>query len=229
MVFGAFLLSTSIFAQSKIEGKVLDDSGILPGATVVEKGTANGTTTDFDGQFELEVTGTAEIEISFVGYKTTTILITGDTDLGEVFLVVDDNVLEEVFITGTVDLAKDRETPVAVSTITAIEIQKNLGTQELPELLNNTPSVYATKQGGGFGDSRINIRGFDQRNTAVMVNGQPVNDMENGWVYWSNWAGLADVTSAMQVQRGLGASKLAIASVGGTINVVTKSSDVAEG
>ena len=172
MVIGVILLSTSIFAQSKIEGKVLDDSGILPGATIVEKGTANGATTDFDGHFELEVTGTAEIEISFVGYKTTTILITGDTDLGEVFLVVDDNVLEEVFITGTVDLAKDRETPVAVSTITAIEIQKNLGTQELPELLNNTPSVYATKQGGGFGDSRINIRGFDQRNTAVMVNGR---------------------------------------------------------
>ena len=55
-----------------------------------------------------------------------------------------------------------------------------------------------------------------------MINGQPVNDMENGWVYWSNWAGLADVTTAMQVQRGLGASKLAISTVGGTINVVTK-------
>ena len=229
MVVGLFFLSTSIYAQSKIEGTVLDESGILPGANVVEKGTANGTTTDFDGHFEMEVKGTAEIEISFVGYKTKTILITSDINLGEIVLVVDDNALEEIFITGTVDLAKDRETPVAVSTITAIEIRKNLGTQELPELLNNTPSVYATKQGGGYGDSRINIRGFDQRNTAVMINGQPVNDMENGWVYWSNWAGLADVTSAMQVQRGLGASKLAIASVGGTINVVTKSSEVAEG
>ena len=58
-----------------------------------------------------------------------------------------------------------------------------------------------------------------------MINGMPVNDMENGAVYWSNWAGLSDITSAMQVQRGLGASKLAIASVGGTINVVTNSSE----
>ncbi len=229
IVVGFFLLSTSILAQSKIEGTILDESGPLPGVNVVEKGTANGTTTDFDGRFELEVKGTAEIEISFIGYKTQTILVTGDINLGEISMVVDNNELEEIFITGTVDLAKDRETPVAVSTITAIDIQKNLGTQELPELLNNTPSVYATKQGGGYGDSRINIRGFDQRNTAVLINGMPVNDMENGWVYWSNWAGLADVTSAMQVQRGLGSSKLAIASVGGTINVVTKSSEIARG
>ena len=61
-----------------------------------------------------------------------------------------------------------------------------------------------------------------------MINGVPVNDMENASVYWSNWAGLSDVTSAMQVQRGLGSSKLAIASVGGTINVITKSSDMKE-
>jgi outer membrane cobalamin receptor len=59
----------------------------------------------------------------------------------------------------------------------------------------------------------LNIRGFDQRNIAVMINGVPVNDMENGAVYWSNWAGLSDVTS-VQVQRGLGSSKLAISSVG---------------
>jgi outer membrane cobalamin receptor len=89
--------------------------------------------------------------------------------------------------------------------------------------------VYATKSGGGFGDSKINIRGFAQENVAVMINGVPVNDMENGAVYWSNWAGLSDVTSAMQVQRGLGSSKLAIASVGGTINVVTRAADKKQG
>ena len=47
-----------------------------------------------------------------------------------------------------------------------------------------------------------------QRNVAVMIDGIPVNDMENGWVYWSNWFGLDAVTSNIQVQRGLGASKL---------------------
>ena len=133
--------------------------------------------------------------------------------------------IEQVVLTGVADIAKDRKTPVAVSTIKEAVIVEKLGNQEFPEVLNTTPSVYATKAGGSFGDSRINVRGFDQRNTAVMINGVPVNDMENGAVYWSNWAGLSDVTSAMQVQRGLGSSKLAIASVGGTINILTKSAD----
>ncbi|QDP85508.1 TonB-dependent receptor [Chryseobacterium sp. SNU WT5] len=133
--------------------------------------------------------------------------------------------IEQVVLTGVADIAKDRKTPVAVSTIKEAQIIDKLGNQEFPEILNSTPSVYATKGGGGFGDSRINVRGFDQRNTAVMINGVPVNDMEGGSVYWSNWAGLSDVTSAMQVQRGLGSSKLAIASVGGTINILTRAAD----
>ncbi|WP_018675130.1 TonB-dependent receptor [Riemerella columbina] len=133
--------------------------------------------------------------------------------------------IDGVVLTGVADIAKDRKTPVAVSTIKEAQIVEKLGNQEFPEILNTTPSVYATKSGGGFGDSRINIRGFGQENIAVLINGVPVNDMENGRVYWSNWAGLSDVTSAMQVQRGLGSSKLAIASVGGTINVLTRSAD----
>ena len=137
--------------------------------------------------------------------------------------------LDEVVITGVIDVVKERETPVAVSTIRASVIQEKLGNQEFPEILKTTPSVYATKTGGGYGDSRINVRGFDQRNTAVIINGQPVNDMENGWVYWSNWQGLSDIASSVQIQRGLGASKLAVPSVGGTINIVTKATDKREG
>lgn len=139
------------------------------------------------------------------------------------------NDIEQVVITGVADIAKDRKTPVAVSTIKEAQIVEKLGNQEFPEILNTTPSVYATKGGGGFGDSKLNIRGFSQNNIAVMVNGMPVNDMETGAVYWSNWAGLSDVTSAMQVQRGLGSSKLAIASVGGTVNILTRSADKKQG
>lgn len=133
--------------------------------------------------------------------------------------------IEQVVLTGVADIAKERKTPVAVSTIKEAQIVQRLGNQEFPEILNTTPSVYATKGGGGFGDGRLNVRGFDTSNTAVMINGVPVNDMEGGTVYWSNWAGLSDVTSAMQIQRGLGASKLAIASVGGTINIITRAAD----
>ncbi|PTX60192.1 TonB-dependent receptor-like protein [Kordia periserrulae] len=227
-----FFITSVAFAQGTITGKVTDDAGPLPGANIVEKGTSNGVSTNFNGEFTLNVTtSSGTIEISYVGFTTKSIpfnLNGGTQDLGSITLVAD-NSLDEVVIVGVVDIAKERETPVAVSTIKAEEIVERLGNQELPELLNATPSVYATKSGGGFGDSRINIRGFDQVNTAVLVNGVPVNDMENGAVYWSNWTGLADVASAIQVQRGLGSSKLAISSVGGTLNIVTKTTDRNEG
>ena len=232
-VFALLLISSVSIAQTTIEGKISDQTGPLPGVNILEKGTSNGTTSDFDGNFSLIVkNGKGVLEFSFVGMgkKDIPYNAQGETiNLGTITLSADENVLEEVIVTGTIDIAKDRETPVAVSTIKAVDIQNRLGNQEFPEILATTPSVYATKQGGGFGDSRINIRGFDQANTAVMINGQPVNDMENGWVYWSNWAGLSDVTTAMQVQRGLGSSKLAISSVGGTINVITQTSAAREG
>ena len=54
-----------------------------------------------------------------------------------------------------------------------------------------------------------------------MINGIPVNDMENGWVYWSNWDGVGDATSSIQVQRGMSAVNLATPSIGGTMNIIT--------
>ena len=74
--------------------------------------------------------------------------------------------------------AEERRTPVAFTDVSKAEIQAQLGSRDLPLVLNVTPSVYATAQGGGAGDARINVRGFNQRNTAVMINGVPVNDME---------------------------------------------------
>lgn len=229
------MLVSTVFSQGKITGTITDGQNSLPGTNVAIKGTKSGTTADFDGKFTINTTANSgELVISFIGYEAKTVKFSvttgGTTNLGTIVLNSNSNELSEVVVkSGVVDLAKDRKTPVAVSTIKASEIQEKLGTQEFPEILANTPSVYVTKAGGGFGDSRINIRGFDQRNVAVMINGVPVNDMENGAVYWSNWAGLSDVTSAMQVQRGLGSSKLAISSVGGTINVMTRTSDMKEG
>ena len=229
------MIVSTAFSQGKITGMITDGSGSLPGANVVIKGSTTATSTDFDGKFTLNATtSTGEIVISFLGYQNQTVKFSvsnGSTaNLGEIVLVSNSNELTEIVVKSTViDIAKDRKTPVAVSTIKAAEIQEKLGTQEFPEILRNTPSVYVTKSGGGFGDSRINIRGFNQNNIAVMINGMPVNDMENGSVYWSNWAGLSDVASAIQVQRGLGASKLVSPSVGGTINILTRAADRKEG
>ena len=143
--------------------------------------------------------------------------------------ILDVNLEEVVVSSRVIDVAKERETPIAVSTIAGSEVLLKTGNLEFPEVMNKTPGVYATKQGGGYGDSRISLRGFDQRNTSFLINGQPVNDMENGWVYWSNWQGLTDVTSGIQIQRGLGATSLAVPSVGGTVSIFTRSAEKAQG
>lgn len=225
-----FFITATVLGQTKITGTIVDETNqSLPGASVLEKGTTNGVSTDFDGKFSLTAkSNSGTLVISFIGYKSKQVAFSAaNSNLGSIKLE-EDNSLDEIVLVSN-SFAIDRKTPVAVSTIRAEEIELKLGTQEFPEILKSTPGVYATKQGGGYGDGRINLRGFNSENVAVMINGVPVNDMENGRVFWSNWAGLGDVTSAMQVQRGLGASKVAVPSIGGTINILTKTSDVEEG
>lgn len=228
------LYSVATYAQGTIKGQVSDAETDEPliGASVVLEGTTTGTVTDVNGNFSLQVkTGEQRIRVSYIGYvvQNITVSVSGGqtTDIGVVKLKSDAVGINEVMVLASV--ATSRKTPVAVSAIEPIQIAEKLGTQEYPEILKSTPGIYATRQGGGFGDSRVNVRGFDMTNTAVMINGIPVNDMENGWVYWSNWAGLSEVTRSMQVQRGLGASKLSIGSVGGTINIITNTTDAEKG
>lgn len=229
-----FFITATVLGQSKITGTIVDESNQpLPGASVLEKGTKNGTTTDFDGKFTLTAkSNSGSVVISFIGYNKREVAFTSSKlNLGTVQLKVDENSLDEVVIVGkgVIDLAGGRKTPVAVSTIKAEEIQKKIGTQDVTMALVNTPSIYVAGQSGGYGDSRISVRGFDQTNTAFLLNGQPINGMEDGKMYWSNWSGVNDIASAVQIQRGLGASKLAISSVGGTMNFVTKTTDKKEG
>ena len=137
--------------------------------------------------------------------------------------------LEEVVVmSGIIDLAKDRETPIAVSNITTAEIERKGGSFDLIEVMRSTPSVQINR-GAGFGDGKMYLRGFDQTNTAFLINGQPINGVEDGKMYWSNWSGMIDVADEIEIQRGLGSSKLAISSVGGTVNIVTKTVDTKEG
>lgn len=233
LLLALFMMVTSMsFAQTTVTGTVVDEANKpLASATVKVKGSSVSVLTSENGSFKItSKEGKGTIVVSFIGFDAKEFSFSGSQDLGSISLQSNTSSIEEVVVkTTTIDVAKNRKTPVAVSTIKASVIAEKLGNQEFPEILNNTPSAYATKSGGGFGDSRVNIRGFNQNNIAVLINGVPVNDMENSSVYWSNWAGLSDVTSAMQVQRGLGSSKLAISSVGGTINVVTKSADQKQG
>lgn len=230
-----FLISTNFtYSQKFVTGKVIhqETKEPLSGVNVVLKGNLMGVSTNDKGEFLLEVpTKIGVLRISHTGFisKEISYRFARKTPYVEVFLEENMQLLPEFVVNNQLlDVAKERKTPVAVSTIFASEINEKLGNREFPELLNRTPSVYVTKA-GGYGDSNINIRGFNNENIAVTVNGVPVNDMENDRVYWSNWTGIAETASLLQIQRGLGASKLAIASIGGTLNIITRSADMREG
>ncbi len=224
-LFLAFLLPFIAFSQKGVlTGKVKDHATqeAVIGAYIYISDEFRAKAA-LDGSYEIKDIpyGVYEIRISMFSYDTVVKKITIDKPVIEKnFSMGDTQEMDEVEVIG--QLAVDRKTPVAVTRISAKEIDEELGSQELPMVLNSTPGVHATQQGGGDGDARISIRGFDQRNVGVMIDGVPVNDMENGWVYWSNWFGLDQITSQIQVQRGLGATKLAMPSVGGTMNIITQ-------
>lgn len=209
-------------------GQVVDEQNEpLVGALVqITAPKQTSTVTDIDGRFSIKVPdGAKTIEISYVGFKNYS--TKPARDLGVIVLETSSVVLNDVVITQSI--GKTRETPVAMSTIDAEDIQLKVGAQEFMELLKTTPGVYTIRQGGGFGDAETRMRGFKSENVAMMVNGIPINDMEWGGVYQSNWAGLSDVASNIQTQRGLGATIVSTPSVGGTINITTRTIDVEKG
>ncbi|HEY9115906.1 MAG TPA: carboxypeptidase-like regulatory domain-containing protein [Bacteroidales bacterium] len=220
------LCAFSSFAQKYTVSGLVTDYDIgepLIGVNVIY-GKGLGAVTDVTGQFSFKLEpGKYILEASYVGFVSQTKeIVVVDKDVFVNFQMATVT-LSEVEVVG--DVAKTRVTPIAFSNISPTMVEEQLASQDIPLILNRTPGVYATQSGGGDGDARVNIRGFNQRNVAVLLDGIPVNDMENGWVYWSNWFGLDAVMRYTQVQRGLGASKLSIPSVGGTINIATKGID----
>lgn len=223
VVLLALILSSSLVAQTYTVSGVVTNGSTgeeLIGANVYIQELMVGAASAEKGYFEFKVpAGRYSIVCSYIGFETVkeVIKVNEDTKINFTLNDYEYSLTVEVIA----DRAQERQTPVAFSNIDKAEMETALGSQDIPLVLNTTPSVYSTMQGGGAGDARINVRGFDQRNVAIMINGIPINDMENGWVYWSNWDGLGDATSSIQVQRGLSAVNLATPSIGGTMNIVT--------
>ncbi len=226
------LFTLCTFGQVTFRGQVTDaETGYsLPGVNIMVDSLMSGTISDEAGNFTLSLSrGSHALKASFVGYETytTNVRVANVANFIKIELVPSVTGLEEVTILS--NYARERKTPVAISNLKPAVIEQQMGNQDYPELMKMVPGVYATKLGGGTGDARISIRGFQQENIALLLNGVPVSSVENGLVYWSNWAGLGDATQTIQVQRGLGASRVALNSVGGTINIITKSTEAEKG
>lgn len=224
ITFLALLSLNNLLAQTSIvRGTVSDNvsESYIPGA-FVQLGN-NKTVADDNGNFMFQDIpyGTYEFIATSFDYDTLRLKIVVKSKETVVNPKLGGTTeIEEIKVTA--NISTDRKTPIAITKITAEKIAEELGSRDLPMILNATPGVFATQSGGGDGDARITIRGFDQRNIGVLIDGVPVNDMENGAVYWSNWFGLDAITNQIQVQRGLGATKLSMPSVGGSLNIVTQ-------
>ena len=231
-LFYGLLLTFPALSYSQTVGKISGSAKMSPGdvavagakITLLNQGTAlTRVATNDEGAYELANIPFGKYQIMFTLPLTDT--IRADIQLNQAKLIQNFTIratqeVREIRVIG--NLVNGQNVPVAVTKIDTKKITEELASRDLPMLLNGTAGVYATNQGGGDGDARINVRGFDQRNVGVMIDGVPVNDMENGAVYWSNWFGLDAITSQMQVQRGLGATKIAMPSIGGTINIITQ-------
>lgn len=228
--------SVAAFAQNRVNGEVYEQSTNKPilGAVVSIDGTDVAVETDAAGQFQIDTPlqqGTLKITLTSYGDRSVRFNFTNSAiyNTGRIYLAEDE--LDEIVIIarGVIDVAEDRQTPIAVSTIKRTGIEEKVGSRDITAAMVNTPSIYVVSESSGFGDTQMYTRGFDQSNTAFLLNGQPINGMEDGNMYWSNWSGMTDIANAIQIQRGLGSSKLAISSVGGTINFITKATDMKPG
>ena len=224
ITFFLFLFaSTLVNAQSfTLKGKVVDaNNESLPGATILVKETQQGTSSDFDGVFRINLEkGMYTIQVSFIGYKTVSeeISVTQNDEIKFV-LVLDSTVLEEVLVAA---VRANAAVPVTFSNLSKKEIAtRNLG-QDIPILLNYMPSVVSSSDAGaGVGYTYMSVRGSNGERINVTVNGIPYNDPESHGTFWVNLSDFASSTENLQLQRGVGTSTNGSGAFGASLNILT--------
>ena len=219
-----WLLSLAAFAQqNSLSGQVRDAAGEpLPGAAITLDGSLKGTNTDGTGNFQLTNLrpGTYQVRAALLGY--TTVDQTVDVPANRPLLISlkqSEVVMDEVVVLAT---RANEKTAVAYTDVTKRDLTKlNLG-QDLPLLLNFTPSVVTTSDAGaGVGYTGIRIRGSDATRVNVTLNGIPYNDAESQGTFWVNMPDFASSVSSVQIQRGVGTSTNGAGAFGASVNVQT--------
>ena len=223
-IFFAFLAAwqATEAQQLKLYGVFKDTYGApLPGVNVVQKGTTNGTQTNFDGYYELFLPeGTHTIVFSFLAPRPLEkkVTITRDTQLN-IQLGEKDVILDEVFVSA---VRANTQSPVTFSNLDKDEFApRNLG-QDIPFMVNYLPSVVTTSDAGaGIGYTGIRVRGSDATRVNITINGIPYNDAESQGTFWVNLPDFASSVENLQLQRGVGTSTNGAAAFGASLNLLT--------
>ena len=223
-IFFLFLFA-SILANAQtftLKGKVVNENNeSLPGATILVKETKKGTSTDFDGKFNVNLPkGNYTIQVSFIGYKTVSkgIALTKNEEIN-FSLLPNATVLEEVLVSA---VRVNTDVPVTFSNLSKKEIAKrNLG-QDIPILMNYLPNVVSSSDAGaGVGYTQMSVRGSNGERINVTINGIPYNDAESQGTFWVNLGDFASSTESLQLQRGVGTSTNGSGAFGASLNILT--------
>lgn len=213
-----FLFCTHVMFGQKVEGIVFDQETNAPlwGASVSVKGSQKGNVTDSKGRYQLAASTNSTISVSFVGYEPVDVPAEKSKQIG---LKKSNFLQDEVVVRAT---RADENSAMAYSNVSATELGKsNLG-QDMPMLLNFTPSVVTTSDAGaGIGYTGIRIRGSDATRVNVTVNGIPINDSESQGTFWVNMPDFASSVNSVQIQRGVGTSTNGAGAFGGSVNMQT--------
>ncbi|MVN76773.1 TonB-dependent receptor plug domain-containing protein [Hymenobacter sp. HMF4947] len=224
---GAALLALATapaWAQGPVSGTITDarTGEALPGATILLDGAAIGTTSAA-GAFNLSAVpaGSHELRITFLGYEPLVRQVRGQGAEQQ----FNAQLLPGGVLTGealiTASRASDR-TATVYTNLSKQDLNKRNFGQDLPYLLDQTPSAVVTSDAGaGVGYTDIRIRGTSSTGINTTINGVPLNDPESHGSFLVNLPDLASSVNSLQVQRGVGTSQNGSAAFGASINIST--------
>lgn len=187
------------------------------GVSVTAIGGRDTVRTDVNGRFRIAIPTSARLRFSRVGFSTLEIVVmVGDTSL-RVVMTPTARTLEAATITA---VRGDVVAPVSRSTIDHAELDRRSFGQELPLLLTSSPSITAYSDAGSFsGYAYMRLRGIDQSRVNITLDGIPLNDPEDHFVYFSNFPDLTNSLESIELQRGVGASSNGVASYAGSLTM----------
>ena len=230
------LISTTVFLLSafsligqrsnsiRIEVKDSENNKFISGAVIVYQDILLGKT-DSTGIFSFETRfGIIQtVKVNATGYATSVFELVAGKSLYEVTLSHLHVVMAEVEVSA--DFERIHNNVIATSSIGIFEIENTKGSSEFIETFQYTPGVYSSRQGGGYGDSRVTVRGFSNEDLDININGVTLKGVEAGTVFWSNWYGISDFVESVNIERGIGGQSLGSNAYGGTININTRRPD----
>lgn len=222
LFLGLSLMCVVATAQN-ISGRVIDSEGNpLSGASVFVKNSFLGTSTDSNGKFMLRVNPEKiTIVFSFIGFEQIekSLDLKNNIDLGDIVLKKSPYISDEITVRAT---RADEKSPITYSVLKATQIKERNFTQDIPYILELTPSFVATSEAGtGIGYTNYRIRGTDPSRINVTINGIPLNDAESQTVFWVDLPDFANSINSVQIIRGVGTSTNGAASFGASLNFLT--------